>query len=48
MFTRSKENNSQMNFSNTAYFYTGVGLGPEVVYRAKGKAFFREKKKPQV
>lgn len=45
MFIRSKENNSQMNFSNTAYFYTGVGLGPEVVYRAKGKAFFREKKK---
>lgn len=46
MFTRSKENNSQMIFSNIACFYTGNGLGPEVVYRAKEKALFR--KKPQV
>lgn len=43
--TRSKENNSQMNFFffNTACFYTGDGLGPEVIYRAKEKALFRKK-----
>lgn len=43
MFTRSKENNSQVNFSNTACFYTGDGLGPEVVYRVNEKALFRKK-----